>query len=322
MGDMKTGIPVGLLLSAVLIVIYFVAQHKMFKGGQLLVSTSECDAENVKKKHLRSRIVMLLLNFLPLVLALAVEVFGQECASGEVMQAMRVALRQYYTVILVMLFAFGISSIDGERSDHARAFEEPYILTRYMIYPKLPVSAFVLTGIVCSFAGGIAGIGYSFYESNITIRNGLDFPFGVLCFVLELVLLYLANYGIIGWYDSTSNDFLFDKVDYAEYDKAAKRYYGIWRNRLILANVAAGAQLILGGFVTLTNVGEHLMGIRILGLVLLAIVFIYILIQSREFEDPVVVKGMVYPSEKKRVTLKWVILSAIAVYIIGAIILL
>ena len=51
-------------------------------------------------------------------------------------------------------------------------------------------------------------------------------------------------------------------------------------------------------------------------------VFSYILIQSREFDDPVVVKGMVYLSEKKRVTLKWVILSAIVLYILGAVILL
>ena len=315
-------IPTGLILSAFFVAFYLAARSKMFKSGHLFASTPEHDVENVKTKHFKLRIVLFATTFLPIVLLLSLDILLKKCASVEFQQIVKNAVGQYIYVAIAMFVFLAICSKGIRPGRHFEIFEEPYILTRYMIYPKLPASAGLMTGIIYSLTGAIAGFIYPFYESNITIRNSFDFTFGILFFVLELAIVYLSNYAIIGWYDNTSNDFLFDKVDYTDYDKAAKRYYGIWRNRLILANIIACAQLVLGGFVTLTNAGENLMGIRILGLVILAVVFSYILIQSRDFDAPVVVKGMVYPSEKKRVILKWVILSAVIVYILGVVVLL
>ncbi len=312
----------GVIICIAFIAIYFVARRKMLNNGVLFASTPEYDMENVKFKHSILRRILFLATFLPYIILYILKMQILAYASYEMGQAIKNAVQQIYSVGIVMISAFVFGSKEGTSTFRARCFEEPYILTRYMIYPKLSVSAGVLTFIVYSVTGGIAGFVYSFYENNITIQNGMDFPFGIICFILELALVYFSNYTIIGWYDSTSNDFLFDKVEDEAYDAVAKRYYGIWRNRLIVANLVTGAQLILGGLVTLTNGAEHLMGIRILGLVVLVIVFSYILIQSRNFDDPVVVNGMVYPSEKKRVMTKWVIGIAIIVYILGVIILL
>ncbi|MBR5479742.1 MAG: hypothetical protein IKU84_06150, partial [Clostridia bacterium] len=75
-----------------------------------------------------------------------------------------------------------------------------------------------------------------------------------------------------------------------------------------------------GGFVTMTQSGNNLMTLRIVGLAIISAFFTYVFYQGRNFENPIVVKGMVYPSEKKRVALKWATLIASALYIIAILI--
>jgi len=295
-------------------------RKKCYRNDELFVRTPEHDMKNVEAGHAKAwkqgAIIFYLFPFILMVFMAIADKYATETIVRMLktfIQNMAMPMLLVGPYFIYDVRTFGVDTL-WDRS--------PYITTRYMVYPEKNVSCALSSMLAYSAFGGIAGFVYPYFESNITIRNGLDFPFGVLCFVLEIVLVFFANYAIIGGYDNTSRDFLFDNVEYSDYDKAAKRYYGIWRNRLILANAAAGAQLILGGFVTLTNAGEHLAGIRYLGIVVLVIVFSYILIQSRDFDAPIIVKGMVYPSEKKRITLRWVVLASIAVYILGTVILL
>ncbi|MBR5479744.1 MAG: hypothetical protein IKU84_06160 [Clostridia bacterium] len=313
-------LPVVLVLTAFLIVVYLIARGQMFKNFELFANTPPYDMENVKAKHAILKKVLLLGTFLPMILILTLKILAQRYASYELQRAVGLALSQYYIANIIGLSVLALCSGGSRHSLDFVIFDEPYILTRYMIYPKLPVSAGIITGIVYSIAGGMAGFIYSYFASDIGIHNGMDFPIGILCFVLELVLVYFVNYIIIGWYEETSNDFLFADVSEADYDKAARRYYGIWRNRLLLANLIAGAQLILGGYVTMTESGDHLMTLRIVGLAIISAFFTYVFIQGRNFENPIVVKGMVYPSEQKRVALKWATLIASALYIIAILI--
>lgn len=313
--DYKFAVPIYIFILVGSIWSFFRAEKYLYGNEELFMYTPEHDVENVKRKHKKIWHWLFVFSFFPIVL-FVVDVFFALLASKSMYEVYNLAK------LLPLVWILGaVWVLPANR--YGRIIRElesqGKTVGRYMVYPRPDLLATLMCTILFTVVAIICSIMVILLETEIDTLGKYAF---IVVFAETIILLYLANYSIIRYYYNAPRELVLGETTESDYDAVAKRYYGIWRNRLIIANVVTGAQLILGGFVTLTNAGDDLMGIRILGLALLVIVFSYILIQSREFEDPVVVRGMVYPSERKRITLKWVILSAIAVYALGAIVLL
>ncbi len=294
---------------------FFCMEKRLYLNEELFLYTPEHDIENVKKKHRKIWLCLFALSFFPIIL-FVIDILFAMLAPESMYETYNIAK------LLPLIWILGSVWIlpANKYGRVIKGLEEPgKTVSRYMVYPKPRFLASQLSTYLVTIVIIIWSIMFLLLETEIETLSENEF---IVLFIEAMTMLYLANYSIIRYYYFTPRELVLNETTEENYDAVAKRYYGIWRNRLIVANLVTGAQLILGGLVTLTNGAEHLMGIRILGLVVLAIVFSYILIQSRNFDDPVVVNGMVYPSEKKRVMTKWVILGAIIVYILGVIILL
>ena len=196
-----------------------------------------------------------------------------------------------------------------------------HVITRYMVYPSPFELSVILSGISTAIIAPIATAGYIIFGGDISSVSVLNKgTAGIALLVLEGIVLLFINYVILRLFNATPRDVVLGNLAEAEYDKAAKRYYGVWRGRLLIANAVAGAQLIFGGFVTMTESGQQLMPLRFAGLAILAALFTYVFIQGRNFDEPIVINGMVYPSEKKRVAMKGATLIAIALCVIAILI--
>ena len=289
---------------------FFRAEKSLYGNEELFIHTPEYDVENVKKKHRKIWLCLFAFSFFPLAL-IAVEVLFALLASESVYEAYKIIVMPPSFVILATVWILSANKYGWITKELK---EQGKTVGRYMVYPGIGFLATQIAALLLTVVVFVCSV--IFVLLPIEMKE-IDTTELVIVFAEALFLADFANYAVLSWYNNTPREVVLNDLPEADYDKAARRYYGIWRNRLLLANLIAGAQLILGGFVTMTESGDHLMTLRIVGLAIVSAFFTYVFIQGRNFENPIVVKGMVYPSEKKRIALKWATLIAIALYIIA-----
>ncbi|MBR5272434.1 MAG: hypothetical protein IKU25_03455, partial [Clostridia bacterium] len=235
---------------------FFRAEKSLYGNEELFIHTPEYDVENVKKKHRKIWLCLFAFSFFPLAL-IAVEVLFALLASESVYEAYKIIVMPPSFVILATVWILSANKYGWITKELK---EQGKTVGRYMVYPGIGFLATQIAALLLTVVVFVCSV--IFVLLPIEMKE-IDTTELVIVFAEALFLADFANYAVLSWYNNTPREVVLNDLPEADYDKAARRYYGIWRNRLLLANLIAGAQLILGGFVTMTESGDHLMTLRI-----------------------------------------------------------